>query len=289
MELFTGFNGRLTIENGFELLWRYHLKNKPSGKTYLGNRKALCRSFGGRYLDTITFVDVEAHKATRPKGAAFHDHGVLSLLYNKLAEWKRRRFKTADYDFSEVKLPFVIPTVGVRRGSPGVRNRVVTPAEFARFAEHAPQQLLDIVIIRLDTGLRGTDIERLTPTNLNHYNREIEIEQSKTRRRVSIPASKRVIEIFERAEKEGRNCVCNFHGLVYWWNKVRRDAKLPGIQLRDFRRTGPSWAYDKFPDFNALGELLGHADPRSTRRYVVIRRGHLRKIVKYIEEQYCEK
>lgn len=288
LELFNGNSrpDRLTVSEAFDFLWKYHLGGKPSARTYMGNRKALCKSFGHRWLDGVTFVDVRAHKETRPRGAAFHDHGLVSLLHNKLGEWKRSKFKSSEFDFSLLRLPENSPTVGLKRGSTGTRSRVITPNEFSKLIELAPDFLRDIMVIRLDTGLRETDIRRLRPESLNPYNDEIEMTQSKTGKRISIPASARVKRIFR--ESAGKKLVCDFRGIEYWWKRVRRDAKLPGVQLRDLRRSGPSWAYEKFSDHSLMGEWLGHADPRSTRRYVVIRRERLRQVVRHVEREYAK-
>jgi hypothetical protein len=46
----------LTVSQAFDLFWKIHFQNKPSGKTYLSNRKALCRSFGEKRLRDLSSV-----------------------------------------------------------------------------------------------------------------------------------------------------------------------------------------------------------------------------------------
>lgn len=287
LELFSvGGRSRITLSEAFELLWKYHLKGLPTGRTLMGNRKAICRRLGHLYFHDIPHLEVKSHLESRPAGARFHDHGLLSLVCNQFNRWRRDGFKMEEIDLQTLKIPLLPPTHGIKKGKPGSRSRVVTPKEFSRLAELAPPNLLDIMILRLDTGLRGTDLKRLTTGHLNRFSGEIRLSQSKTGRDISIPVTKRVKAIFDRAKKEGRSFICDFEGIEYWWKKIRKQAGLQDVQMRDLRRSGPSWSYDKFPDFEVMGMLLGHSDPRSTRRYVVIKNKHVKRVTAHIEKEY---
>lgn len=53
------------------------------------------------------------------------------------------------------------------------------------------------------------------------------------------------------------------------WNSVRKNANCPGLHLHDLRHSFASWSR-KYMKLDAVGNLLGHVDIASTKRYAHI-------------------
>jgi len=51
------------------------------------------------------------------------------------------------------------------------------------------------------------------------------------------------------------------------WRRVRKEAKLEGYRLYDLRHTFASAALEGGASLEAISQLLGHNDPKTTRRY----------------------
>lgn len=288
---------RLTISEAFEVLWAAHLGSKPSGRTYRGNRKALCRSFGGRYMDTLTDVDFEAHRNSRLNGvngyrkvsigAVFHDHSLINILYNKCRLWKRRRQTVIGVDFTNIRLPEHNPTIGIPKRKPSPRRVIVSPDEFYALCQFSDPRLIDLYVAAIDTTAREGDILLWEPKHYNPYTDQIEFRQSKTGKDHQIPVTARLREIFTRRKMEGAKRVFNGTNRRKLFEEAREKAGLVGVQFRDLRKSGLNEVLDRFKDDGIASRLAGHASQRTfDEHYKVIRNKNLRPAVDHLSRRY---
>lgn len=204
---------RITVVDAFVLLWTGHLGSKPSGTSFSGNRKALCRSFGNRFYDSLTDIDFRKHLDDRLNGrggfapvsigTVFHDHGLMGILDTKLREWKRRGTVIDGINLSRVALPPESPTTGVPKTKGPMRRRVLSPNEFARIQEHADEDLKELIYVLTDTIIRLGDALSLKPEHYNPYTDQIEFTQHKTGKLQIVPPSWRVKKSFVKARRLG--------------------------------------------------------------------------------------
>lgn len=289
---------RITVDEAFSVLWKGHLSTKPSGRTYTPNRKALCRSFGRRYFDTLTDLDFQRHRESRLEGSdgrpavgigtVFHDHGLLSLLYAKIAYWKKRRAVVDGIDLSELALPIESPTKGIPKTKAQKRRRVISPDEFARLQEHADPDLRELFYVLTDTMVRLGDALRLRPEHYNPYTDQIEFIQHKTGKLQIIPPSWRVKKSFVKARRLGLPFVYSAVNLRARFEATLKAAKVSNVQLgRDFRKSGYNVGRRFCKDPEISRQHAGHTSSRTgDDHYYIEEREDLRPVVLHVEKIY---
>jgi hypothetical protein len=287
----------LTVGEAFDLLWEGHLKHKPAGASYLANRKALCRSFGSTYVHSLQDIDLIEHKTNRLKGlngfrtvglgSVFHDHGLLRLLYSKLAEWKRRRAKINGIDLSFIVLPTEYPTVGVKKVKPPKRKVIATPGQFLALCQNATPRLKRTLEGLIDLDIRQNDLRSLRTSHYNPYTDQVEWIQSKTGKENCIPVSNRVRKHFIEAREAGREFVYDTTNSRKEFEEAKRTAKLFHITLRDIRKTAYNETLRHTGSHHLAGMVAGHASTRTGIDYYEIEfREGLRPVVAHIEKTY---
>ena len=293
LELFNEFENknRLTISEAFTVLWKLHLEGKPCQRALTSHRKKMIRFFNNKYIDSITEFDFKRYKDARLSGSfgrrvqigtVWHSHTLLTLLYSKFYEWKRRGIQVEGIDFRDVNLPMEAPTKYIKKAKAAPRSRIITPEEFSKILEHADEDLKKTFIIAIDTGIRPGDIVRLEKSNYNPYTDNIEFVQHKTGYLNKIPVTNRVRKIFSETNKK---YVVDAVNLRSRFEKCRRDSKV-NFQFRDIRRTCITTAYRNSKDIKLCQFLAGHRDPRTTDLYIVSSREWMKPAVKKIEEIY---
>lgn len=238
--------------------------------------------------DEVTFLDVEAHKKSRAHlpSAVFHDHGLISLLFNVLANWKRRRVRLPNFDFAGLLLPQESPTLGLRKKRTRPRRVRLTPDQFAKLIEHSTERLRDSLILALDLGMSACDLDRMEVSWLNESTGLIEWTRQKTGQFVAVPPTPRVKRIFEKAN--GR--VTDPTNRRKEFEEARRKAGCPGIQFRDVRKTTVNEAIESQGRIEDGQAIAGHASSRTTVDYYRIKNTwDLNRVVRYIWRRFPTK
>lgn len=287
----------LTVYEAFDILWEVHLNGLPSGKSYQWNRKALCRSFGGKFLNEVTTFDFRNHRQSRLQGmnghqrvslgAVFHDHGLLHLLYNKFTEWKREGMRPLSLDLSNLQMPPHFPTEGSKRVKPPKRKVIATPEQFLSLCQNATDRLRRTIEALLDLDIRETDLKRLRPSNYNPYTDQVEWIQNKTGKENSIPITERVRQHFVDAKKMGREFVYDLTNSRKEFNEARALAGIPHITKRDIRKTAYNAALRFSKDYRIASMMAGHTSIRTgVDHYEIEFREDLKPVVKHLELTY---
>lgn len=289
---------RLRLYEAFDLLWSAHLNGKPSARAYTPARKALVRSFGGKYLDEITPFDFREHRRKRLTGehpfqqvglgSVFHDHGLMHLVYSKIEEWKVDGLKPEGLNLSRLVLPNVWPTYKSRKKRSPKRKVFVSPEEFKRLCNAATERLRRTLEALVDLDIREGDLHQLRATAYNPYTDQIEWVQAKTGRENCVPVTERVRRHFTEARAQGREFVYDLTNSRKEFEEARRLAKVrPNITKRDLRKTAYNEALRHTKDYRIAGMLAGHSSTRTGMdHYEIEFREDLKPVVKHLEETY---
>lgn len=267
---------QMTVQDAFEVLWAAHLSYTRSARSYRANRKALCRSFGGRYLNEVTPFDFRDHRKRRLEGlypfhrravglgTVFHDHGLLHLLYAKLSEWKREKQRPCGIDLSDLKMPEYFPTLGVEKVRPPKSLLEWTPDEFRSVYRQATRRLRRVMVGLLDLDIRQGDLEGLRPENYNPYDDHLHWNQRKTGRAQSLPVTKRVRLHVIEARRNGWEFIYDTTNVVKEFREARHDAGVrKSLTLRALRKTAWNTIKRKTGDASKASQVAGHTSPRT--------------------------
>jgi integrase len=174
------------------------------------------------------------------------------------------------------------PVFGIERSPGNMRERFLSPEEFARLgevitkAEAQGAHPYGIAIIRLLalSGARKSEITNLTWSSVDLRTGFLRLPRSKTGPRlILITAAMRAI--FDKIEPvEGTDLVfpneaktAPFDAVPKMWVGIRGAAGLPDVRLHDLRHSAASFALMSGVGLEVIGKLLGHSDAKTTRRY----------------------
>lgn len=283
---------QITIAEGFNLLWKYSLKNKPSARTWSPNRDAIVRSSGAFLLDFATEMDVEAHiQIRRNEGKSNqtirHDIQVWTLLYNEARRWKRKKYILDGIHCEHFKLPEENPMLDIKRPKAQPRTRIVTPNEMAVWCEHAPERLRRITVFQLDTGLTEVDLRRLKVKEYNPYSDSIDGYRNKTGVEGPIPVTNRVRSIIMERKNQGQEYVLDFTNYINDVRVTKKKAKATW-QMRDLRKTLINEVFDIAKgDIRPAQQIARHKTAKTTWDwYIVNKNRQLKPHIEELEKRY---
>jgi integrase len=270
---------RMPFEEAADVYTRLYgpqFKSERSLKTCECIVGSLKRAWTGRYIDSITPMDVLAYRKQYSPSTANRHHAVITSLFNRLEEWN----DLGNVFQRPVKLPRKNPGSQVSKASESafVRNRVLTPEEWTQFTRHCTPRVLEICNMALKGTLRKKDIESLSRKSLHET--EVSGIQAKTGRRfaVSVPESSR-----EALQTRGRFDFTNFRKE---FDAARNSAVKEGVPyftFRDLRRSGATWMRRQGVRLEVIQDVLGHADISMTRRYLHVTSQDKREAVQLLE------
>ncbi len=223
--------------------------------------------FKGRFIDTITYVDIERYRQEKSKThsplSVNRHQTVFVTLFNKLKEW--RRFKIID----NVLLPDENPAALVKKVNerPFARKRVLSSAEFQRLIDSATMEVRRICLAAVHTTLRLKDLKNLAWANVNEATNQLEGVQAKTSRPYSVPINSVMRKLLLETPKS-RKHIFDFENFRKEFDKARAKADLKEFQFRDLRRTGARFMLQQGVDLATVSSYLGHASLAMTERYV---------------------
>ncbi len=256
---------RLMIEQAAKVYWELHASKKRSAKSYEFFLRNITSFFAGRYIDTLTYVDVQNFRREREKHLApssvNKEHAVLTNLFNKLKEWKRLNV------IRPVRLPEDNPGSLVHKANEKAyaRKRVLTVEEFGRLMESATIPVRKICLAAIHTTLRLKDLKLLTRDNVNEATNQLEGIQAKTGKPYVVPINGVMRQLIDSAQERH---IFDFMNFRKDFEAARAQAGLRDFQFRDLRRTGARMMLRKGVDIAAVSRYLGHASINMTENYV---------------------
>jgi len=172
------------------------------------------------------------------------------------------------------------------------RTIYLSQEEIARLLNECSEELREVVLVALGTGMRKGEIFSLKWVDIDMENRLIHVRDSKNFAGRDIPINKIVADVFERrhGEKVGEFVFCQpdgkpwSTGMVRQWRNARKKAGLAHTRFHDLRHTFASYLAIAGKSQFALQELLGHKDLAMTRRYAHLSPGVKRDAVSVIDD-----
>lgn len=292
--------------------YRWHLvalglRVLPDGKLKQRDRGGLLAVFGAKRLDEIRADEIERFKQ------AELERGLSPCTVNRTLACLRRIL------FFAVKIDVLAATPfmahKVRFLKEHGRERILSFDEERRYLAAASQPLRDIAALILEMGLRPGEACSIRRADIHFYAnpRFLHIPDGKTANAVrDAPLTARAEEVLRRrvadlAEVQKAKGVKgnylfplrigNGHDWAQPMNELEpahlralRDSKItPSFRIYDLRHTYGTRAIEGGTDPLSLMRLMGHADLKTTARYVHLSKGHLAEAQKRIEQYRATK
>lgn len=265
---------RITMYQALDLYWKHH-GEKLVSKTLPSQIKRLKTFFRDKYIDQITYLDVENFRRSMEKegysvSTVNRTHVIITSLFNLLKKW-------GDYNVIEkIKLPKENPGSQVKKPDERhlARKRVLTKEEFRKLMESSPYELQRVFLGAVHTLLRMSDLQAVTKDNINESTGMLEGIQSKTKKQYSIVITEPVKQLINTAP--GHH-LFDFTSFEHRFIKAREKSGIPHFEFRDLRRTGARWMLEKGIDISIVSSYLGHSGLQMTQRYVPSTPDHKRK------------
>jgi excisionase family DNA binding protein len=263
----------------------YARVNKRSWKTDAGYLKGMRDFFSGKFIDSISTLEVEQYKAKRVGS------GVKLTTVNKCLQILSKMFNLA-IAWGYLKEN---PLKGIKKfpEEPFRRKRVLSGEEERRFfSAMIPGYLKSMVRIFLNTGLRRKELFSMTWENVDFSNRQLFIRGTKTSKNRYIPMNETVYQelkdIYLKGEKEGfvflnpktRKKFVDIRRAFYG---ACRRAGIKNLLLIDLRRTFGTRLLEAGVDIITVQQLLGHTSVTTTQIYTMSNRGEKRRAVSLLE------
>jgi integrase/transposase len=234
---------------------------------------------GDRDFESVTRSDAQALHASlkRIPGSANYVLCVLGSLYKRI---------TVDWELSDMR----IPSHGVRRFKMKTRERFLTPEERRHVEEvlirglqippgrkgHLDRMGVWALQLLSLTGLRRDEIRDLTWPMVDWQHSCLNLPDSKTGQR-NVPIPSQVMALLRHIHdhtgnrKEGlvvhSRTGRKLSGLNRTWENIREAVGIPDVRLHDLRHSFASDALMGGVPLAIVGEMLGHRQPNTTKRY----------------------
>ena len=241
--------------------------------------KYILPALGDRPFDTITRQDALALHRSLKDRPAVADHTICALgsMYTRIID---------DWELADIRNP----TARVRKFGSRRVERFLSPAERQALMavledglRVAPGKkghlaLFTVWAIRLLmlTGLRRNEVLELTWTMVDWQHSLLNLPTTKTGQR-TVLVSREVLsllrEIHDADGRPARGLVlrgqrgAGVKGLNRAWEVIRVAAGIPDVRLHDLRHSFASDALMSGVPLAVVGELLGHRQPSTTKRY----------------------
>ena len=222
--------------------------------------------FAERYIDTITYIDVQDYRQWRIKkvkaSTVNRDHVIITNMFYLLKRWN---------DMGVIKpitLPKYNPGSLVKKADerPFARKRVLSAKEIGGLLAVGPLNVRRIVLMALNTALRRKDLVNLTQGHVNRATGCLEGVQAKTGKPYQIPINSTVAMLIKTASGDR---ILDFTNFRRDFETALKKAGLEGVQFRDLRRTAARMLLGQGNvDIATVSSYLGHASIAMTQFYV---------------------
>jgi len=234
---------------------------------------------------TNRFGELQVNKIGQPQIAQLRDELLQKgRSGTTVAHYLNAVSKVVQMLKAEWALDITNPVIGVKRPRPNP-PRVVRLSHEAidallQACEAASEPLLaPIVRVALETGMRRGEILNLQWRDIDHERRRIYVNRSKNGLSRCIPASRRVLEVFDAMPKAHGSCVFpigaesmrkHYERVVcklrsYWAHKNKNP--FSNLTFHDLRHQALSQLSDRGLNTIELAEISGHRTLAMLRRY----------------------
>jgi len=238
-------------------------------------------------LAEITAAKISEYKAKRLSAKSERTGRALTAAaVNRPLALLRHLLRLAHEEWEQLE---VVPRIRLEKEPQG-RIRWLEPDEEARLlaacANSQNKELLGIVTVALETGLRKGELLGLTWDRVDMSRGVIRLEVTKSGKRREVPMRQAVYEVLAAIpEKEREGRAWRSGNIRTAFERAVAAAKLDAdFTLHCCRHHFASWFVMRGGNIVALQELLGHASLSMTRRYSHLAPDHLRSEVAKTEK-----
>lgn len=138
-------------------------------------------------------------------------------------------------------------------------------------------QLSDIIILALNTGMRKGEILSLKIQDVDFFRKTLIVMKSKTKRKRTIPLNNVAFELLVKNSKvvpisgyvfsTGKGSRITARNLSRAFDKAVRKANVDNFRFNDLRHTFATRLVQAGVDIYKVSKLLGHTDISTTQRY----------------------
>ncbi|OGW81626.1 MAG: hypothetical protein A3G33_08205 [Omnitrophica bacterium RIFCSPLOWO2_12_FULL_44_17] len=167
------------------------------------------------------------------------------------------------------------PIQGVKRikknidGTPADRERVrfLTKDEYARLLEHCGGNLRKIIILAVNTGLRKSEIRRLSLNDIDFSTATLTLLRQKNGEISRVPLNQTAIQILLETKRGSTTDEPFNYNFRKAFETVVGKAKIKDFRFHDLRHTFASWLVMEGVDIFTVKELMRHKSIELTMRY----------------------
>ena len=267
---------KLSIEEMCDLYMKLHGPSLKGGANphystpYYGLTKRMkqVKAFwGGKYADEIGKLNVRDYLAQfNTVGTRIRHLVVLGHIFRSFEDWNEEKIPELN---GPLRLPKHNPAKLWRKQMKSHEKlelpdtRVLTYEEWSKLWRHLTPRSRAICEVALQRFLRKADIKKISHASI--VNGQIKGVQQKTGGEFSVPiigshSQKYDFTNFEREFERAQEAA----GLLF-----PPDHPLH-FSLKDLRRTGATWYYNRTKDLRRVQKMLGHRKLSTTERYLHI-------------------
>lgn len=253
------------------LQYKKDVQQKRSWKRDVISLQHLISYLGNKRLIEITPKDIDDYKAFRlQKVKPSTINKELECLRNLFFLAKKWKFYQGDNPVSDAGLLFVEI----------YKRRILSLEEQERLLKMSPPQLAPMIETALHTGMRISEILTLQKENINFNMNYLTLSSTdtKSRRIRQIPINQTLKHILSNQTLFNKSSYvfCNSYGFPYKghdsiapiFRRACQRANIEGVTFHTLRHTFATRALEGGANPVAVREILGHADLKTTLRYV---------------------
>lgn len=247
--------------------WELHGKNLES-RSWLYVLREFEAEFGKAKIGAVGTVDIQRFYnktvANTSPATANKKLTLLKSVFNKAKVWG---YFYGDNPCAQIKKLTVVSK----------RSRYLSLDEIERLVEKAHPRLVPVVICALMTGMRKSEILRLSWENIDWERGIIHIRKAKSGRSREIPITSSLRKVLAGIPGERLGATFEVPEIMIrrYFARALKDAAIQDFRFHDLRHTFASHYLMKTQDLPALQSLLGHSTPLLTLRYAHLSRPHI--------------
>lgn len=253
-----------TVLNSY---WELHGKNLES-KSWRYVLNEFDREFGATKISAVGPVEIQLfyNRAVAQTSAATANKKLtlLKSVFNKAKVWG---YYYGDNPCAQIKKMTVVSR----------RDRYLSLDEIKRLLDVAHPRLYPVVVCALMTGMRKSEIQRLSWENIDWERGIIHIRKAKSGRAREVPIAFKLREVLAGLPGERTGLTFELPEIMLrrYFARALKDAAITEFRFHDLRHTFASHFLMKTHDLPALQSLLGHSTPLLTLRYAHLSRPHI--------------
>ncbi len=250
----------------------YSKLNKKSYDRDLRMSKIFCEFFAGKTLKEIKAADIEDFKLLHSTSKSRYDMILKPATVNRELAILSRIFSLA----VENEILFYNPCQRVKKLKvDNQRTRYLSDEEEKLLIDELKDNelLKNIVVFAINTGMRRGEIFNLKWFDADLKRNVLYVRQTKTGRDRAIPVNDKVLLMLENMPKVSEYVFTSpktngkLIDIKKGFHKALQDAKILNFRFHDLRHTCATRLADAGVNFAVIGEILGHSDIRTTKRY----------------------